>query len=143
MDTATSERFWRKVNRDGPVPVDRPDLGPCWLWTAGRTSRGYGAFSADGRQHLAHRVAYEEESGSIPDGLTIDHLCRVRHCVNPSHMEVVTRGVNVLRGVGPSAANARKDRCPRNHPYDLVSGGRRRCLACKRERYHERKAQSA
>jgi hypothetical protein len=136
---AVARRFWQKVCT-GPVPEHRPELGPCWLWLAGRSTRGYGVFTIAGRQWLVHRLVYILLVGPIPQGLTLDHLCRVRHCCNPRHTEPCTRGENALRGDGPAAANARKTRCPRGHPYDLVSGGRRRCLACKRDRYHQRKA---
>lgn len=129
LDFRAIERFWSKVDQDGP----------CWLWTAGCTSRGYGAFTANSRQRLAHRVAYQLLIGPIPQGLTLDHLCRRRNCVRPDHLEPVPAGVNVLRGKGITAKNASKERCPRGHPYDLVSSGKRRCLRCKRERYHERK----
>ena len=99
----------------------------------------------DGRKLvLAHRFAYELLRGPIPEGMTIDHLCRTRSCVNPEHFEVVTRGENVLRGVGPPAMNARKTHCAKGHP--LVEGnlvlnrlkhGYRECLICSRE-YHLR-----
>lgn len=154
MDTERIRRFWSKVDKNGPVPQHRPDLGPCWVWTKGLSSRGYGVFAvAIGKQNLAHRVAYELLIGPIPAGLTVDHLCHNAHptckggptcthrrCVNPAHLDPTTRGENVLRGQGLTATNARKSHCPRGHPYDLISSGKRRCLRCKRERYHERKA---
>lgn len=87
-----------KVDKDGPVPDYRPDLGPCWLWTGATNSDGYGHLWVDGRWPPAHRVAYEQLIGAIPDLLVLDHLCRVTQCVNPSHLEPVTNQVNILRG---------------------------------------------
>lgn len=93
------ERFWSKVDKTGPIPEQRPDLGPCWLWTAALFDSGYATFQPQhGHAVRAHRWIYQETVGSIPDGLVLDHLCRVRHCVNPSHLEPVTVGENVRRG---------------------------------------------
>lgn len=83
--------------------------------------------------------------GPIPSGMVVDHLCRVRSCVNPDHMEVVSRGENVLRGVGISARNKSKDRCPKGHPYNGVKkNGNRFCNTCvqamARARYAARRA---
>lgn len=93
------DRFWAKVDKRGPVPSYRPDLGECWVWTAGRSKAGYGTFNRGGRIYdLAHRVAYELLVGPIIEGLCLDHLCRVRHCVRPSHVEQVTWNENLRRG---------------------------------------------
>ena len=78
------ERFWSKVNKtDG-----------CWLWTAGVDKSGYGRFTGG---YLAHRWSYEKEIGLIPKDAVIDHLCHVRACVNPQHLEAVSRGANSTR----------------------------------------------
>ena len=115
--------------------------GGCWLWIKSRTSEGYGQLSVGGVGRHVHRLMWTHLRGPIPEGLVIDHLCRVRHCVNPDHMEVVTRGENVLRGVGPSAANAQKTHCPRGHAYNAVDPrGGRACAACRRS---QRRGQSA
>lgn len=123
------ERFWAKVNR----------TETCWLWTATGTPKGYGQFSPSGsRQVYAHRYAYELLVGAIPDGLTIDHLCRNRRCVNPAHLEPVTRGENTLRGTSPSAINARRTHCANGHAFTEENtyreGTKRRCRACARNR---------
>jgi hypothetical protein len=122
--------------RQGEVPDHRPDLGPCWMWTGalhsgGRT--GYGWFRG---RALAHRASYEIHVGPIPSGEQVDHLCRVRLCVNPGHLESVTPRVNVLRSEAPNAVAVRTGRCRRGHPFSgrnlyVVPGtGYRRCLAC-------------
>lgn len=103
----------------------------CVRWT-GRIDRdGYGRL---GRE-LAHRLTYAAVVGTIPDGLTIDHLCRVRDCINPAHMEPVTRAENTRRGTALSVVNAAKEVCDYGHPftaentYSIKTGGRR-CRAC-------------
>lgn len=121
-------RFWPKVNK---TPA-------CWLWTAGTDAAGYGRFKVDGVAAVAHRYAYELLCGPIPDGLQIDHLCRVRHCVNPAHMEPVTLVENVRRGDSFSAQNAAKTYCANGHPYDEANtymrpDGGRGCRSCRRE----------
>lgn len=130
-------RFWSKVDKAGPLPLWAPFLGPCWHWT-GATSNGYGRVRVD-VDRPAHRFAYELLVGPIPDGLVIDHLCRVRHCVNPAHLEAVTNAENILRGNGFSARHARKTHCPKGHPYDeantlIRADGSRNCIACGRDR---------
>lgn len=92
------ERFWAKVEI-GDVPEHRPELGPCWLWTAAADADGYGHWHFEGRNQAAHRVAYRLLIGPIPAGLVLDHLCRVTSCVRPAHTEPVTHRLNHLRGV--------------------------------------------
>lgn len=127
-------RFWAKVRK----------TDTCWLWIGGKNHYGYGSFQTrrgDGWfAAQAHRVAYEALVGPIPDGLTIDHLCRNRACVNPAHMEPVTRGENVLRGESAAATHARKTHCKYGHEFTpentYTPPGRdvRMCRACIRER---------
>ena len=88
--------FWMKVDKDGPIPEYAPHLGPCWLWMASLSS-GYGQVRIAQRRHYAHRLAYEWLIGAIPFGLTLDHLCLIQRCVNPSHLEPVTRSENSRR----------------------------------------------
>ena len=113
--------------------VMSPKTG-CWLWTASCFRDGYAQFKFQGRNRLAHVLAYELHRGPVPEGLELDHTCRVRHCVNPWHLEPVTHQENVLRGNGLAAQNARKTECPAGHLYDeantLVCGRRRFCRAC-------------
>jgi len=86
--------------------VPEPNTG-CWLWTLSIKPKGYGQIKNAGRLAYAHRIAYQLLRGPIPKGMTIDHLCRVRCCVNPDHMEVVTNRTNVLRGTGITSIWAR------------------------------------
>lgn len=129
-------RFWAKVDKNGPVPAHRPDLGPCWLWTGGRNNTGYGTFRYDDRTVVAHALAYVWRYGPIPDGLEPDHLCRVRHCVRPDHLEPVTHGDNVRRGTA-GAINRAKTHCKWGHPFDAANtyiapgGVKRACLQCR------------
>lgn len=147
----TAQRFWPKVDKAGPLPPWAPFLGPCWLWTAGTSWGGYGKFSLGAREDggaYAHRVAYELEVGPIPDGLVIDHLCRVRLCVRPDHLEPVTNRVNLLRAPrSVSAENHAKTHCVHGHPFDEANthwspDGRRVCRACKRETMRRLRAAS-
>lgn len=130
------ERFWSHVEK-------QPN--GCWHWTAGRLDCGYGTFY-DGRKCLAHRWSYEHFVGPIPPGLEIDHLCRVRRCVNPSHLEPVTHRENALRGVGAATFNALKTHCIWGHEFTventkITTEGYRDCRTCRRRRDRERKGQ--
>ena len=137
-----AERFWEKVDRNGPVPAHRPELGPCWLWCAQKLTSGYGRFTVStGKQVVAHRMAYELVRGAIPDGLELDHLCKNEPCVNPSHLEPVTSRVNILRSDNPPSLNARKTHCKNGHEYTteniIQRKGRfsgRICRTCERLR---------
>lgn len=138
------ERFWEKVNQDGPIPNHRPELGPCWLWTGNKTRQSYGRFHVSrGKQQVAHRWCYEQTLGAVPDGLQLDHLCRVTSCVRPSHLEPVTCRENLLRGNTFQARNARKTHCPNGHPYDLLNtrwrpdGKGRECRQCGKDRHKQ------
>lgn len=122
--------------------------GDCWEWIGGR-AHGYGMMRFKGQRGLAHRLIYESLVGPIPDGLTLDHLCRVRHCVNPDHLEVVTMGENIRRGVGAPARNARKTHCKWGHPFSDENTynheGRRQCRVCgqrRRREWNERQEQA-
>lgn len=106
----------------------------CHEWGGHLNHNGYGTFWVDGRTVPAHRWAYEQVHGPVPEGLQIDHLCRNPRCVNPAHLEAVTGRENLLRGRTFQAANAAKDACPKGHPYDGVnSKGSRTCRTCDRE----------
>ena len=97
--------------------MPEPNSG-CWLWTASLDRHGYGQIMM-GRGNLrrAHRIVYEHERGPIPAGLDLDHKCRNRACVNPDHLEPVTRVINLQRGIGNRAALHKKTQCPNGHEY--------------------------
>lgn len=139
-----SKRLLSKVDRDGPILVQSGTSGPCWMWVGSRCRVGYGWFSISGRQKRAHRVVYELLVGPIPDGRTIDHLCRNPSCVNPEHLEAVTPYENFIRGFSPPARNTRKTHCPEGHPLssdNLIDGaarrGKRSCKTCVRRANRE------
>lgn len=84
-------------NQSHPVP-----FSGCWLWAGSLNGGGYAQVMVNKRRPVAHRVAYELKHGPVPEGLQLDHLCRVRCCVNPDHVEPVTTSINQLRGIGPA-----------------------------------------
>lgn len=118
---------------------------PCWIWLLYRDKDGYGRYTAGTTRWLAHRWYYEQHVGPIPDGLEIDHLCRVRACVNPEHMEPVTHAENSRRGIQPGSLLTH---CIHGHEFTPENtyarpGGGRDCRTCIRERvarYNARKA---
>lgn len=126
------ERLLRKVDERHASDLVE---GKCWIWKgATDPETGYGRITVDRRTKYTHRVAYELHIGPIPVGLHVDHLCRVRACCNPAHLEPVTCKVNCERGV-----RAAKTHCPAGHPYsgdnlrihtDSRGYARRICRTC-------------
>lgn len=110
----------------------------CWLWIGkSKTQDGYGLLKWRGKSHRAHRFVYEMIKGPIPGGAPLDHLCRVRACVNPDHLEPTTVRINTLRGDTLPARNAAKTHCPQGHPYSEENtyrnpAGQRTCRTCNR-----------
>ena len=115
--------------------------GPCWNWVGSMIPNGYGIMNFARNQHFgAHRVSYAIHIGEIPEGLDIDHLCRNRRCVNPLHLEAVTRAVNIRRGVSPAAQRAKQTHCKRGHEFSESNTWRnchgwRYCKECDRLRH--------
>lgn len=144
----TPEILLQRVNRSGPIPEHRPDLGPCWLWTGKLGKWGYAKARVFYRTRVVHRVIYEHFNGLVPDGLELDHLCRNRACCNPEHLEPVTGRENKLRGTSFSAVNAKKTHCLRGHPLSgdnlyVSTKGERVCRTCRRaaiKAWHQREA---
>lgn len=122
------ERFWSKVNK-------QTDSG-CWKWTA-FIYQGYGRFRIGRGIVQAHRWAWEQVHGPVPEGLELDHLCRNTACVNPDHIEAVTHRENALRGFHPNVQTHRTKVCKRGHEISgdnayPLKDGRQRCFACHR-----------
>lgn len=141
------EERWRQKVQEAP--------SGCWLWTGSLDRRGYGQFTvnyADGSRRTlrAHRFVYELLIGQLPAELTLDHLCRVRHCVNPDHLDPVLHRDNVRRGEA-GVNNASKTHCSRGHEFTPENthwdGRQRNCRTCRREwgreSYARRKAGTA
>lgn len=129
--------LWRSVAGHPPIGA-RITWGTeheCWEWMGHRTTNGYGRVTINGKSHPVHRVTYTYFRGDIPAGLEIDHLCRNRACVNPNHLEPVTRLENMRR------AAAVITHCPKGHelsPANLTAYGLKRgvreCRECHRQR---------
>ena len=134
-DSLLAVRFWAKVNK----------TDSCWLWT-GAITGGYGSFWIGTGTVRAHRFSYEHLVGPIPDGLVLDHLCRVTKCVNPAHLEPVTTAENVRRGDAPQYLNHDpKVLCKRGHRLDETAyirrNGARVCHECVKEYDRRRNSQ--
>jgi hypothetical protein len=139
----------RPYTRTYPAPLARflaltEKTDGCWLWQGHVDKRsGYGKFRMLGRTELAHRAAYLMLKGEIPQGRYLDHLCRVRHCVNPDHLEPVTPQTNTDRGL-----RRKKEECKYGHALTgenrgTRSDGRQYCKQCSRERQAKHQHKSA
>lgn len=132
------ERFMQKFSADE---------NGCWIWSTGKNHAGYGKFFVDGSDVRAHRWSYEWFVGPIAAGLTVDHLCNVRQCVNPEHLRAVTASENCLAPHSNATArlNVYKTHCPRRHELaqwninkSSAERGRRVCKACNLARARNR-----
>lgn len=134
----------RKLSfEDNYIPVTESG---CWLWIGATNTKGYGVIVSSNastrKKTMAHRYSYERTIGPIPEGLQIDHLCRVRCCVNPFHLEAVDARTNVLRGVGLASQNAVKTHCRYGHEFDesntqWTKRRSRNCRTCEKKRLAE------
>lgn len=134
METTMSElekRFYSKIDT----------VEDCWVWGAFKNPGGYGKFSYEKVSRLAHRISYLIHVGEIPPGLELDHLCRNRACVNPGHLEPVTRSTNIQRGLLPEVLKGlgkNRTHCAQGHIYDEANTYRnkkrsgRACRTCRR-----------
>jgi HNH endonuclease len=140
------ERFWEKVDKNGPIAIIRGVPSQCWIWIASRDPRGYGHIGLNRSLQRAHRVSLRLADIPIPDDLVVDHLCRNPSCVNPDHIEPVTQRENVKR-----ALRNRKTHCKNGHPLiatnlragHLKKRGWRQCRTCQIEymrKYNARRA---
>ena len=112
--------------------------GGCWLWQGALNPRGYGNIRYENKSHKAHRFIYEQLVGPIPEGLTLDHLCRVTNCVNPEHLDPCTMAENIRRGTKASQTH-----CKRGHEFTeentvIKSNGTRRCRTCHNDQQRDR-----
>lgn len=128
--------IWERVQRR---VVER---GDCWIYTGKIDQYGYGGIAWAGEYFVTHRIAFQSLVGDIDDGLELDHLCRVRACCNPAHLEAVTHRVNLLRGETLAARNATLTACLRGHEYSQANtyirpDGNRDCRECRRRRRSE------
>lgn len=125
-------RFWNKIASTATG---------CWLWGAAIARNGYGRFAYDGNMREAHRYAYRLLVDDIPEGMEIDHTCAVRHCVNPQHLQLVSRGFNAKQGGQRRRERERaKPACKNEHPWTaettkIQHGSRRRCGICQTENF--------
>ena len=128
MTVGVQQRFIAKIAPDDGT------LDGCWNWI-GAKGRGYGLFWLNGRNQQAHRVGWMLAGKTIPDGLQLDHLCRNRACVRPSHLEPVTHRVNTLRGDTITARESTATECINGHPFDEENTyrwrGHRLCRECR------------
>lgn len=134
------ERLLAGLNKNGPIPTHRPDLGPCWIWTKAKNDRGYGQLSVVTSpgivvRRYTHIISYELYVGPIPDGFELDHLCRTPACANYVHLEAVTHKENMNRG-----RSATKEFCAMGHlrtpenNYIRPDGTGKMCKVCQKDR---------
>jgi hypothetical protein len=136
----TADRFWAKVDK----------TSSCWLWAGATERNGYGRFNVTKKNQIpAHRWTYEQVNGPVPEGLELDHLCRVRNCVNPDHLEAVTHRENMRRSMSITGIRARQTHCIRGHEFDekntyIIPNDRgRACRACAAEAERARRRRLA
>ncbi len=132
MTTEQEERFWAKVDVHQPAG--------CWEWIGAHDQKGYGMFKIGQSMYRAHRVSSRELIGIAPVDLEADHLCRNTRCVNPDHIQFVTRSENIRTSYSASGLNGRKTHCIHGHEFTAentgieLPTGKRWCRTCKRSR---------
>lgn len=127
-----------RLSRFDALWIGEPNTG-CWLWLGSLNHNGYGTGSMGGESYRAHRLSHELFKGPIPEYMQIDHLCRVRCCVNHEHLEAVPQRENNRRSLSLTAMQARQTHCIRGHEFTpantIRNGGHRRCRECRRTAY--------
>jgi hypothetical protein len=121
--------FWERVEK----------TETCWIWTGSMNGNGYGKIHINKKKVYAHRLSHELFIGKILEGLQVDHLCFVKNCVNPDHLEAVTPYVNNMRSKSQAALNLRKTHCLNGHlleGYNLMPNKKntRQCRSCHNDR---------
>ena len=149
MDQNNSQAEWARILQR----VDKSDPAGCWLYVGQLDRSGYGKHETlDHKWRGPHRISYAALVGPIPTGLVIDHLCRVRNCVNPNHLEPVTNRENLMRGETIAARRSAQTHCVNGHEFTpentrKVRGGKhRQCIECARaaaRRYKAKKRAAA
>ena len=143
--------LWDKINKNGPVSTDPLSTVTtnCWLWTKGVNRGGYGHCRLNGRQGNAHRLVYEDQVGSLPEGTELDHRCRVRLCVRPDHMVPRTRKDHIHQSpLTVGSRNSAKTHCDQGHEftkantYTRPGSARRECRTCRNTASREYKKRS-
>jgi hypothetical protein len=120
------DRFWHKINK----------TDSCWLWM-GKIDDGYGRFFINGKHYLVHRMAYAVLKNKLQENTQVDHLCKVRNCINPDHLEEVTSKENTRRGLS-GKFNTDPNKCPYGHDYDYLLEGKAKgsvYLSCNKCKY--------
>jgi len=132
---AEARNFWTKVSMTGPKTQYARKR--CWIWTANENGHGYGVMRFRNKRIYAHMLSFLIHKGEIPDGKEIDHICRTRNCVRPSHLRAVTHRENMLSGNTIVAIQAARTHCPKGHPLSgdnlYLHKGKRGCLICRRQ----------
>ena len=132
------DRFWGKVEKNGPVPEHRPGLGRCWIWLGARIENDYGVVRVNGKNNGAHRISWELTNGPIPEGLWALHHCDNPPCVNPSHLFLGTNTDNQRDCVSKGRdRGSRITHDKKGHPLFgenlAIYKERRKCKICNRE----------
>lgn len=140
--TIDEARFWSKVNKNsgifgesGKYPTE------CWIWIAGIQNDGYGSFKSQKRTIVAHKFIYENNIAKVEDDKELDHLCRVRNCVRPDHLQPVTHLINARRG-NSGLFNRNKTHCKQGHEFTssntyITTDKHRECRTCRTIAYQK------